>query len=226
MIVTPTIVNDGRRLVISSQSLCFLTGNSNAGTFKSYENIDYQSFFKDVSPQNIRFASVLRSSATFPFVTPMVTLPTNPEVQLMDAGIRDNYGGKITMEVLYHVQDWIKENTSGVVILQIRDTKKVLDNTTYRQVSLLDKLRMPFGNMYSNFPKTQDFDQEQLFKIGAQRLPFTVDVINFNLREKVNDQISLSWHLSTQEKNKIQQAFYSKLNQQAFQMLKSILNRN
>lgn len=225
MIVTPTIVNDGRRLIISSQSLCFLTGNTNAENFKSYENIDYQSFFKNISPQNIRFASVLRSSATFPFVTPMVTLPTNPEVQLMDAGIRDNYGGKITMEVLYHVQDWIKENTSGVIILQIRDTKKVLDNVTYMQVSLLDKLRMPFGNMYANFPKTQDFDQEQLFKIGSQQLPFKVDVLNFNLREKVNDQISLSWHLSTQEKNKIKQAFYSNLNQQAFQQLKSILNR-
>lgn len=226
MVITPTIVNDGRRLIISSQSLCFLTAQQAAGALsKTYENIDYQTFFKDVNPQNIRFSTVLRSGSTFPFVTPMVTLPTKPEVQLMDAGIRDNYGGKITMEMLYHVQDWIKENTSGVVIVQIRDTKKILDNTTYRQVSLMDKLTLPFGNMYSNFPKTQDFDQEQLFKIGTEGLPFPVDIINFNLREKVNDQISLSWHLSTQEKSKIQQAFYSPLNQQAFRQLKKIMEK-
>ena len=227
MVVTPTIVNDGRRLIISSQSLCFLTANSFpvSALSKTNENIDYQTYFSTVNPQNIRFSSVLRSSATFPFVTPMVTLPTTPEVQLMDAGIRDNYGGKITMELLYHVQDWIKENTSGVVILQVRDTKKVLDNTTYRQVSLIDKLTLPFGNMYSNFPKTQDFDQEQLFKIGMQQFPFQIDVINFNLREKVNDQISLSWHLSTQEKSKIQQAFYSDLNQQAFRQLQRIMGK-
>jgi len=227
MIVTPTIVNDGRRLLISSQSLGFLTAPSNTGHFlsKTYENIDYQTFFKDLDPQNIRFSTVLRSSATFPFVTPMVTLPTTPEVQLMDAGIRDNYGGKITMEILFHLQEWIKENTSGVIILQLRDTKKILDNTTYRQVSLINKLMLPFANMYSNFPKTQDFDQDQLFKLGVAELTFPVDVVNFNLREKVNDQISLSWHLSTQEKNKIKQAFYSELNQQAFQQLKALIEK-
>ena len=129
------------------------------------------------------------------------------------------------MEILFHLQDWIKENTSGVIILQLRDTKKILDNTTYRQVSLINKLMLPFANMYSNFPKTQDFDQDQLFKLGVADLTFPVDVVNFNLREKVNDQISLSWHLSTQEKNKIKQAFYSELNQQAFQQLKKLIEK-
>lgn len=222
MIFTPTIVNDGRRLLISSQSLCFLTAEpiNTINLSQSAENIDYQTFLKDVDPQKIRFSSVMRSSATFPFVTPMVTLPTNPEVQLMDAGIRDNYGGKITMELLYKLQNWIKENTSGVIVIQIRDTKKILDNTTYRKVSLINKLTMPFGNMYSNFPRTQDFNQEQLFKIGIKELPFPVDVVSFNLREKINDQISLSWHLSKQEKNKIDNAFYSELNQQSLSFLK------
>lgn len=225
MIITPTIINDGRRLLISAQSLGFLTAPANTGHFlsKSYENIDYQTYFKDMDPQSIRFSSVLRSSATFPFITPMVTLPTTPEVQLMDAGIRDNYGGKISMELLFHMKDWIKNNTSGVIILQLRDTKKILDNTTYQQVSLLNKFTLPFSNMYNNFPKTQDFDQDQLFKFGISELDFTVDVINFNLRERVNEQISLSWQLSTKEKNKIQQAFYSELNQQAFAQLKMLM---
>ncbi|HLU88037.1 MAG TPA: patatin-like phospholipase family protein [Taishania sp.] len=225
MIFTPTIVNDGRRLLISSQSLAFLAFQNNQSNnfIRSNENIDYQLFFRDMDPQKIRFSTVARSSATFPFVTPMVTLPTLPEVQLMDAGIRDNYGGKITMEMIFQLQDWIKKNTSGVVILQIRDTKKVLDNTKYFQVSLIDKVTLPFGNMYTNFPKTQDFDQEQLFKVGLKKLDFPVELINFNLREKVNDQISLSWHLSTQEKNKILQAFYSPTNQRALIQVKAAL---
>jgi len=225
MIVTPSIINDARRLLISTQSLSFLTVNPSQSA-KSYivnENIDYQSFFEDCNPQNIRFSSVLRASATFPFVSPMVTLPTNPEVQLMDAGIRDNYGGKITVEILFALQKWIKENTSGVVILQIRDTKKTLDNTTYKQISFIDKLTLPFANIYSNYPKTQDFDQEQLLKIATHQLPYPIEIIQFNLRENVNDQISLSWHMSTQEKNKIQRAFYSLLNQQALVKLKKIM---
>lgn len=93
----------------------------------------------------------------------------------------------------------------------------------YKQLSLMDKLTLPLGNLYSNFPKTQDFDQEQLFDVGLKLMPFKVDVISFNLREKINDQISLSWHLSTQEKAKIQQAFYTPLNQAALQQLKQIV---
>jgi hypothetical protein len=226
LIATPTIINDGRRLLMSAQPLCFLTAAHSSATesvTKTYENIDYLTFFKDVSPLDINFSSMLRASATFPFVTPMVTMPTKPEIQLMDAGIRDNYGGKITLEILSHLQDWIQKNTSGVVILQIRDTKKILKNMQYKQLSLMDKLTLPLGNLYSNFPKTQDFDQEQLFDVGLKLMPFKVDVISFNLREKINDQISLSWHLSTQEKAKIQQAFYTPLNQAALQQLKQIV---
>lgn len=227
MIITPTIVNDGRRMIISAQSLSFLTTPSTYGGIysKTNENIDYMSFFKDINPQNIRFSSVLRSSSTFPFVTPMVTLPTIPEVQLMDAGIRDNYGVKITMEVLFNINNWIKENTSGVIILKLRDTKEILENTVYHQVSLINKLTLPFGNMYSNFPRTQDFDQDQLLKMGSKSFDFPFDIVSFNLRENVNDKISLSWHLSLQEKNKIKKAFYSSSNQKSYERLKVLLKK-
>lgn len=228
MIITPTIVNDGRRMLFSSQSLSFLSIPSSYGGIysKTNENIDYLSFFKNINPQNIRFSSVLRASSTFPFVTPMVTLPTIPEVQLMDAGIRDNYGVKITMEIIYNISKWIEENTSGVIILKLRDTKEVLENTTYHQVSLINKLTLPFGNMYSNFPRTQDFDQDELLKMGSKSFTFPFDIISFNLRENVNDKISLSWHLSLQEKNRIKKAFYSKSNQKSYDRLKNLLNKN
>ncbi len=227
MIFTPTIINDGRRLLMSSQSLCFLANNREGSSplSRSYENIDFQSFFKDCNPDEVRFSSVMRASSTFPFVMPMVTMPSTPEVQLMDAGIRDNYGGKITMEFLDSMKDWIRKNTSGVIIVQIRDTKKILDNETYRQVSLIDKLSLPFGNMYKNFPRTQDFDQEQLFAIGSQQFTFPVDLVSFNLREDKNERISLSWHLTSQEKLKIENAFYSTSNQYALAQLKRLLNQ-
>jgi|TARA_R110000737_G_scaffold164321_1_gene191795 hypothetical protein len=225
MIFTPTIVNDGRRLLMSSQSLNFLTESKGgpSSMTKSFENIDYLSFFKNHHPIDVRFSSVLRASATFPFVMPMVTMPTEPEVQLMDAGIRDNYGGKITMEYLYVLNDWIEQNTSGVIIIQIRDTKKVLDNEAYQEVSLFDKFTLPFGNMYSNFTRTQDFDQEQLMMQGVQQYRFPVDLISFNLRENKKDKISLSWHLTGQEKKKINEAFSSKRNQHSLSQLKRLM---
>lgn len=225
MIFSPTIVNDGRRLLISSQSLSFLTETSNhtAQLVNSYENIDYQTFFKNNDPQKIRFSSVLRSSATFPFIMPMVTMPTKPGMQLMDAGIRDNYGRRTSVEFLHHLRDWIKENTGGVIIVEVRDTKKILNNESYSNVSFLDKLTLPFGNIYNNFPRTQDFDQEQLMDVALHHFPFPVDVISFNLRERKNDRISLSWHLTRQEKRKIAEAFHSEGNQQSLKRLKELL---
>jgi hypothetical protein len=226
MIFTPTIVNDGRRLLISSQSLSFLTESTNthAQLSNAYGNIDFQSFFKANDPQNLRFSTALRASATFPFIMPMVTMPTSPEMQLMDAGIRDNYGLKTTIEYLHSLENWIKENTSGVIILEIRDTKKILNNESYSKVSFLDKITMPFGNMYNNFPRTQDFDQEQLLKVALNGLPFSVDVVSFNLRENTGDRISLSWHLTKREKAKIEQAYFSLSNQNSLRRLKTILN--
>lgn len=228
MIMSPTIVNDGRRLLISSQCLSFMTENSDHSKEVSttYENIDYQSFFAENDPQKLRFSSVLRASATFPFIMPMLTMPTNPGMQLMDAGIRDNYGGKTALDYLYAIRSWIKQNTSGVIILEIRDTYRIIDNVTYHQISLMDKLTLPFGNMYNNFPRTQDFDQEQLLKVSTSGFSFPVDIVTFNLRESRKDRISLSWHLTKQEKKKISKAFYTKKNQLAFKKLKELLIKN
>lgn len=225
MIFSPTIINDGRRLLIAAQPLNFLTGNqeNESGMEVSNENIDFLTFFNHQKAQEIRFSSVLRASATFPFVMPMVTMPTEPQIQLMDAGIRDNYGGKTTMEFLRTMSDWIEENTSGVIIIQIRDTKKTLKNTTYTHFSFIDKLTMPFGNMYKNFPRTQDFNQEELMKMGEGAFNFQIDQIAFNLRENKEDRISLSWHLTKNEKAKIKKAFRSSLNTQAFEHLKRLL---
>jgi hypothetical protein len=157
---------------------------------------------------------------------PMITLPTKPEIQLMDAGIRDNYGGKVTVDYLFALSEWIKENTSGVIIVETRDTKRILNDESYNDISLMDKITLPFGNMITNFTRTQDFDQEQLMKLCSKSFDFPVDVVTFNLREKSKDRISLSWHLTKREKQKIENAFNSKENQQGLIKLKSLLLGN
>lgn len=223
MIFSPTVVNDGRRLLVSTQSLAFLCSNKNASgnLTNMYENIDFQTYFHNNS--DIRFLSVLRMNATFPLVLPMVSMPTKPEMHVMDAGIRDNYGGKVAMEYLFALEDWIKENTSGVIFVKIRDTKKILKGETVHKVSLLNKFTLPFGNMYDNFPRTQDFDQDELFKISSQGFDFPVDLVIFNLRESKKDRISLSWHLTSYEKHKIKKALKSESNQKSFEQLEKLL---
>jgi predicted patatin/cPLA2 family phospholipase len=226
MIFTPTIINDGRRLFISSQPTNFITSGANATAelSNSCENIDIQSLLNNQNVNNLQFSTVLRASATFPFVMPMITLPTTPEIQLMDAGIRDNYGGKTMIQFLDVLEGWIAENTSGVIVLQIRDVKKVFEEERFHQVSFLDKLFLPFGNMYKNFPRVQDYNQDELIKIGVKSMEFPVDVVSFNLLEKKSDYISLSWHLTTHEKNKIYKAIESKQNKASLKRLLKLIH--
>jgi hypothetical protein len=197
-----------------------------SGLTSSFEYLDYQSYFNNNSTYDLRFSSILRMSATFPFVLPMVTMPTKPTMHIMDAGLRDNYGGKLTMEIMYSMRKWIKKNTSGVIILQIRDTKKLLRGDVVKNVSLINKFTMPFGNMYDNFPKTQDFDQETLMRYATHRIGFPVHFISFNLLEEQKKRISLTWHLTGQEKARVNKAFYSRGNKYALHKLERLMRQS
>lgn len=227
IIYSPTIVNDGRRLFISSQSLNFMTQNNSklAGMSSSYENIDIHQLLRNNNVDNMRYTSVLRMSATFPFVLPMVTLPTSPSIQVMDAGTRDNFGVKTSMQWLFALREWIRENTSGILFVQIRDTKKMLTGQEIQKVTFLDKFTLPFANVYGNFPRTQDFDQEELLKMFSVKQEIPMYFVSVNLREFARNRISLSFHLTTREKVKIRQAIHTEGNQAAINVIRKQLRQ-
>lgn len=227
MIFTPTIVNDGRRLLISSQDVGFLQKSSvydSSGLSPLLENLEFQKLFRKNEPQNIRFSSVLRMSSTFPYIMPMVTMPSKPGMQVMDAGIRDNYGSKMTVLFAESMDDWILENTSGIIVVKIRDTRKLMLDEQYYEVGMFDRIFLPFGNMYGNFPRVQDLNQDELIMNSALYKKGLIEVVSFNLRQKNNDQISLSWHLTKNEKSKINRAIFSEENQLAINKLIELLN--
>lgn len=223
LVFTPTIINDSRRLIVSPQSFSFISDETNYSNQRSYEYIDFQNFFAQNQAEELLFASAIRMSATFPFVLPMVNLPTIPTTQVMDAGFRDNYGGKFVIEYLNSINDWVRKNTSGVVIVQIRDNKKLMSKKDSYNVGFLDRLTLPLFNMTGNLFHTQDFDQEQLFKMSTKSFKYPLDVVTFNLRELDSDRISLSWHLTQQEKNKIINAYFNDANIQELERLKRLL---
>ncbi len=224
IVFTPTIVNDGRKLIISSQSMRFIQSSHPYTNFKTGNNyVDFQSYFEGVSPQSLYFPTAIRTSATFPVVMPMISIPSTPEIRLADAGVRDNYGITFCLDYIYSLQDWINNNTSGVIIIQIRDTRKVLDKFNYDQLNLFQKLMLPFSLMTRNFTKTQDLDQDALLKMSSQAFKFPLDVVTFNLRETTEDQIALSWHLSNQEKELIKRRTDSESNLYSLKRLKELL---
>jgi hypothetical protein len=60
-------------------------------------------------------------SASFPWVSPALNLPTLPPRRVVDAGYYDNYGINLSALWLSKMSQWLQENTSGVLVVQIRD---------------------------------------------------------------------------------------------------------
>lgn len=221
MVLSPTIVNDGRRLMMSAQPISYLTGNSTIHSIP--EDIEYMRLFSGKHPGRIQWITALRMNATFPYIFPMTTLPTEPSIEIMDAGLRDNFGVKTATQFLHVFEEWIKENTSGVIVLQVRDLPKYLDLGN-KESSLFGKFTAPLGTIYGNMTKTQDYNNDQIMEYLKAGYSSNITLINFELQQTAKSKISLSWHLTQSEKRHIRGALKDNYFLYELEKLRSLLH--
>jgi len=227
IVLAPTIINDGRKLIISSQPVSYLSQNNFNGNLTNrplIQAIEFTKFFSEQDAMNLKFTSALRMNATFPYIMPIVSLPSKPAMEVMDAGIRDNYGMETTMKFLYTFRNWITSNTSGVVIIQIRDRHKEIPIEDNPPQTVMGDLSKPLGSFYGNTFNVQDFNQTQLLEYASSWFDGKIDVIDFQLRNEVPDNISLSWHLTNWEKQKVLKSIELPENQAAISKLKDLFS--
>lgn len=225
LVVSPTSINDGRRLVISSQPVGFLTCMATGGQVQSPnqpESIEFQRLFAGQDAANLKLSSALRMNASFPYITPVVTLPSEPKMRVMDAGVRDNYGYRTTLMFLYTFRDWIAQHTGGVVILQMRDKQRELD-VRPTNGSLISRLIDPVGSVYGNFVRSQDQDYDLMVKQACAWVPFPLHIVDLQLRHHDDEEISLSWHLTAVEKKQVLQTIHAADNESAFSLLRALV---
>ncbi|MEZ4791011.1 MAG: hypothetical protein R2811_13445 [Flavobacteriales bacterium] len=228
MAMAPASINDGRRLVIASQPMAFLTNivpDRELHNTGQPEAIEFQRMFHDQDAGELKLTSALRMNATFPYITPLVTLPSEPAMRVMDAGLRDNYGYRISLAFLHTFRDWIAANTSGVVVIQMRDTQKELD-VKPSNVSLLSRVLDPLGSVYDNVVRVQDQDYDFMLNQASGWMEVPMEVIDIQLRHTDDDQISLSWHLTALERSRVLRSIGSDENQAAFQRLQQLIGGN
>lgn len=225
LVISPTSINDGRRLVISALPAAYLTDigpQSPVFAATEPESIEYQRLFKGQDPMNLKLSSALRMNATFPYITPVVTLPSEPKMRVMDAGVRDNYGYRTTMAFLQTYREWLKENVGEVVIVQMRDKQRELDVKPVGG-SLIGRLMEPVGSIYGNFVKGQDQDYDLAVKTAEAWMPVPLHVVDLQLRHADDDEISLSWHLTAVEKKQVLSTIDAPENQNAFAELRKLI---
>ncbi|MFZ1686464.1 MAG: patatin-like phospholipase family protein [Flavobacteriales bacterium] len=224
LVVGPTVINDGRRLLISSSPIAFLTDNAPGSTVHSSplpETIEFSRFFEDQDAGRMKLTSALRMSSTFPYITPAVTLPSEPPMRVMDAGIRENFGYRTTFELLRDMRGWIAENTSGVVVLQLRDKQKRA-SAAPGSSSMVSRLLSPAWNVYHNVIDVQDHDYDLALANASSWAEFPIDVIDLQIEDVPDNAISLSWHLTAIEKQQVLSSIKSPANQARFARLRTL----
>ena len=204
IIYNGTISRDGRRMMFSTQPISFLmqsVPDSAKGLYADPDAIDFGTFFRRQDPGNIRVLSALRVGATFPYVLPNVWLPSFPVIDLMDAGLRDNYGQETTMRFLQVFDTWLRDNTSGVIFLQIKDRRGNDWADDFSSQDFTQFFTRPFLTLQYNWPKLQDYSQDQLLSAGVEAFHFPFKKITFTYVPAGGSQYApLNFHLTAREK--------------------------
>ncbi len=220
------ISRDGRKMIMCTQPVRFLMKqmpDSNKVTVQDADAVDFNSFFEKQNAGNVSILTALRMNATFPYVLPNVWLPTNPVIDVMDAGLRDNFGQETALRFINVFRDWLKENTSKVVLLQIRDRSMGDWDKPYESKSLIGLYTHPAFLLQNNWYKLQDFYQRDQLEYLSEIYGSNFKRICFQYTATTKDAAaSLNFHLTGREKKEIAAALTNEDNKKAFEEVRRL----
>jgi len=220
MFYNSVVTRDSRKMLISTQPVSFMMKGWQDSTRMPQMDpdvIDFTAFFKNQDPYNLRMLTALRMNATFPIVLPNVWLPCEPVIDVMDAGLRDNYGQETSLRFLAQFDDWIKENTRGVLLMQIRDRNPGGWDAPYLSDDISDHATKPFLLLQHNWFKMMEYSQNDLLSYYSDNPARQLRKVLFQYSaSKEENKAALNFHLSQRERNDIMNSIYTPRNQDAF----------
>ena len=224
LMIHTEVNNDSRRFFISPQPVSFLmrpVGKYTTNRNMEIDAIDFCRFFKEQHGENLTLLSALRMNATFPLILPNSMMPTEPETSILDGGALDNLGYEPMFRILETFKDWINQNTSGVLIIQVRDAARhEYDDMSLEKKDLFTMITNPFGTIFGNQFSNQDFVIDQKLGYSNEELHGRVRIISFEYTaEKESQKAALSLHLTQREKEDIDHALSRPQNVNAFKLL-------
>ena len=228
LIINGTIINDGRRLMIANQPLGYLTQpefSLNNAT-PPIDGIDFAAFFAGQDPYNLRITSALRMNATFPYVLPVVKMPSQPRMNIMDAGLMDNFGAEVASRYLFVMRDWLKKNTREIIYLDIRDTRENEVSPISDQTSSLSNMIVdPVFVIQNKWEAFQSYSQGILEDVAPQNFAGKLRYITLQYVPKESNKVAaLNFHLTQEEKTDIAWSIYNAGNQAAIDTIVKLLN--
>jgi hypothetical protein len=223
------ITRDSRKMIISTQPVSFMMRPfTDSGSLRQPEPdaVDFAALFNRQAPLQLRTLTALRMNATFPYVLPNVWLPSEPVIDLMDAGLRDNYGQESTERFIRVFENWLKKNVSRIVVLTIRDRKLGNWDHPYETGNLAGIFTKPMTQLQYNWVKIQDYMQndqwsglEHLFGNQLEKIVFQY------IPENEKKGAALSFHLTNSEKAEISRNIYNEHNRKSFERVRTYFRK-
>ena len=218
LIFNPTIMNTGSRLIISPLNISYLT---KSGYSDNLRNIEFRYHYRYFGSDSLRFLSAIRMSASFPYVSPQVTLPGTPTLTVFDAGINDDFGYLTAYNFIVFFQKWIKNNTDGVIVISL-DENSDYNEYYYNKPSIVSNILKPAKSLISNLSAIQKSNYLQLLYSLNKVIPGKFYLIKLNLGSP-DKKISLSWHLTKRERQLILKSIHSDTNKKEISRLINLL---
>ena len=192
--------------------------------FSGPDAVDFAAMFKNEDPMNLRFLTALRMNATYPYILPNVWLPSDPVIDVMDAGLRDNYGQETSLRFINVFKDWIKQNTRGVLIIQVRSKVKGSWNSDYVNNNITGIVTKPFTMLQTNWFMLQDYFQDDEITYTQNLLDSNFHRVAFMyIPEKEDRSATLNFHLTAREKEEVGASLNRKNNMDALEEVKRYL---
>jgi hypothetical protein len=215
LIFPPMLVEDGRRLLISNLDLAAVTINEgnelkNTAAVYSREALEFFRLFPDAA-NTFRVSTATRMSASFPYFSPAGVLPTWPRRRVVDAGYFDNYGITVAAAWLFRYRDWVRDNASRVVLIQIRDSvsqaartrPEVRDRSSILGRGLEWATSPPEGLLTAR-EWSMSFRNDELLRVLTDHFDRTVGELYFTtVAFEFGGDASLSWYLTQEEQASI-----------------------
>lgn len=226
MIFSPAIVNDGRMLFISSMGVSYLSRSQwFDGPFSTGPTgVDFRDLFRLQNADSLRFSTAIRMNASFPGLLPFVELPSQPSIEAADAGLIDNFGVYTAIRYLFNFRRWIRENTKGVVLIQIRDTRRNRVPAKNKSATLLSRSLGFIGRSYFSMSASKDLLDDHLIDYAPVWLDAPFHVVDLQyVPDSTYRHAALNFHLTEREKVNIRRALWNSTNQRSLKLLQRLL---
>ncbi|MDP4283090.1 MAG: hypothetical protein Q8891_01600 [Bacteroidota bacterium] len=227
MILNSSVSRDLKKMMVCTQPLSFMMQSTfidSASKMAGPDAIDFAALFKNENPMNLRLLTALRMNATYPYILPSVWLPSNPVIDVMDAGLRDNNGEETTLRFLNVFKDWVNKNTRGVLIIQVRSRQKGSWADPVKNGGISDIITNPFTMLQTNWFRLQDYFQDDEMTYAQSFLDNNIHRVAFMyIPEKEESGASLNFHLTAREKREVNSSLRRQNNIEAFEQIKRIL---